>query len=649
MKNTVKRIIAILLCVCLTGSVVVAAGAASVDHPQEDYDYWQSLWGTSSMPDEATDAYAVFANYLNGIFNNIGNVGPVQQETNGSFTGTFILFLRELLARVLNAISNLVINNGLAGGLAALVPGTDAVERYEDFDLAAYEGFMAGMDTFNTEVGENNVWSLGYSEKSILPADFGETSYAKGAYLPDIYGSEMYKDDDGNDEDLRVRTVILDDGSGRGSAVFAVIDAIGIANADVRLIREALADFAAENNIVSINVSCTHIHTGIDLQGIWTKPVTTLSNNIFRREEVRYGVDRTFLQSVIDSTVASVTDAYADMKTGKLWFSSADISEYVHDRTAPYALDSMLYKLEFLPDDPAATPTVIATFGCHPESASYDWNAPADGGRYDTKFSADFIWYMEKIMNAAGYNFIYIQGDVGTVTSSRGLTNDGMDLSAHETAVRYGYELGYITLTLNMTYEERIRVNEATGDKLGVAEGRDNEDYTVWYEGLETVPAEEVAPLLNIAHDQFIIPVQNNLIAAAGKVSLVDNLVLRDKVGNYYTVTEVGYMELGDTLKVYLSPGETFGELLVGGDGLKGFPYASIRDTLGGNVIVMDLMNDAAGYVENDAIFVYAGIQYADEANYDGDSWGIVSYGEHTGSILIGKLYALADRVKGGE
>ena len=51
MKNTVKRIIAILLCVCLTGSVVVAAGAASVDHPQEDYDYWQSLWGTSSMPD----------------------------------------------------------------------------------------------------------------------------------------------------------------------------------------------------------------------------------------------------------------------------------------------------------------------------------------------------------------------------------------------------------------------------------------------------------------------------------------------------------------------------------------------------------------------------------------------------------------------
>ena len=304
MKNTVKRIIAILLCVCLTGSVVVAAGAASVDHPQEDYDYWQSLWGTSSMPDEATDAYAVFANYLNGIFNNIGNVGPVQQETNGSFTGTFILFLRELLARVLNAISNLVINNGLAGGLATLVPGTDAVESYEDFDLAAYEGFMAGMDTFNTEVGENNVWSLGYSEKSILPADFGETSYAKGAYLPDIYGSEMYKDDDGESEELRVRTIVLDDGSGRGSAAFCALDAMGLANADVRQIRAALADFAAANNIVSLNVDCTHIHTGIDSQGVWNKPVLHGVNNMLQ-QDIQYGVARPPLQAVIDGAKAA--------------------------------------------------------------------------------------------------------------------------------------------------------------------------------------------------------------------------------------------------------------------------------------------------------------------------------------------------------
>ena len=647
MKNTLKRILAVLLCLVLIGSVSsVAFAGSSLEHAEEDYDYWNALWGTSTIPDEGKDEYNVFMNYLMGIFGNIGKIGPINTDTSaGSLTQAFVNFLRQLVARALNALSNLIINNGVAGGLATFVPGSGAVESYEDFDLDAYEGFLPGMEKFVAEVGAGNIWSLGYSEKSILPADLAEKGYAKGAYLPNIFCKETYKDDDGVNEDLRVRTIVLNDGSGSGSVSFSVIDAIGIANADVRAIRNALKDFTDENNFISVNVSCSHTHTGIDLQGVWTNPVNNLFTNIMGKT-VSYGVDRTYLQTVIDATAASVKEAYADLQTGQLYFSSTDISAYVHDRTAPYALDTNLYKLEFVPDNESAKPTIIATFGCHPESASYDWNAPEDGGRYDTKLSADFVWYMEKVMNAAGYNFIYIQGDVGTVTSSRGLTNDGLDTDAHSTAMRYGYELGYITLTLNMPREERIRVNAATGDRLGVEENKGKEGYTVWYEGLATVEPEPVKPLLNIAHDAFTIEVENNLLAAAGKTALADNKVLKDKVGNYYTITEVGYMELGDTLKVYLSPGETFGELLLGGDGLAGFPYECIRDTLGDNVIIFDLMNDAAGYVENDATFVYLGIQYADEANYDGDSWGLISYGEHTGSTLIGKLYDLVARVK---
>jgi len=649
MKNILKKIISLILCVCLVcGSSAVAFAAPPT---VRDVEFAEEMIENSSLPSDVIDVYSTFADYLNGIFEGIGDMGPLITPLTGSFIEKFVSFILQLLARVINMVSNIVINSGLAGALVRIVPGSSALQSFEDFDLDEYAGFLCGMDAFNTEIGENNVWSLGYSEKSILPADFGEKAYAKGAYLPNRYCSEMYKDDEGNSEDLRVRTIAINDGSGSGTAVFAVIDAIGIANADVRMIRNALADFAVENNIISINVSVTHIHTGIDLQGIWTDPIGNLGNNL-TSSDVSFGVDRTFLNTVIESTKQSVIEAYQDMTEGKLLFSSTDISSYVHDRTAPYCMDTNLYKLEFVPFSADAVPTIIATFGCHPESASYDWDSFEfeDGTTgYDPYLSADFIWYMEKIMNAAGYNFIYIQGEVGTNTSSRGLTSDGLDTTAHESAVRYGYELGYITLTLNMTEEERIEINEMTGDKLGIARYSETENYTVWYEGLETVPAEEVDPLLNIAHSAFTIKVENNLLAAAGKTSLSDNLVLKDKQGSYYTVTEVGYMELGDTLKVYISPGETYGELLLGGEGLTGFPYESIRDTLGDNVIVFDLMNDAAGYVENDAIFVYLGVQYtgnADGEKYDGDSWGIISYGKNTGSTLIGKLYELVANVK---
>ncbi|MBQ7637565.1 MAG: hypothetical protein IJS90_01515 [Clostridia bacterium] len=649
MKHTVKKIIAVILSVCLLMGTGVSAFAAPPT--VEDVEFAEELIGTSTLPGEFSGIVSMFAQYLIEILNGVGDIGPLTAPLDGSIVENFVSLLLQVIARVINMVSNIVINSGLAGAIRRIVPGSGAVQSYEDFKLDEYAGFLCGMEAFNTEVGENNVWNLGYSEKSILPADFGEKSYARGAYLPNVYCSEMAKDDDGENEDLRVRTIAINDGSGSGTAVFAVIDAIGIANADVRLIRNALADFAEENNIVSINVSATHIHTGIDLQGIWTDPIRNLGNNI-TSSEVSYGVDRTFLATVVESTRESVIEAFEDMTEGRLMFSSTDISDYVHDRTAPYVMDTNLYKLEFQPFNKSKTPTIIASFGCHPESASYDWNSyefPDGTTGYDPYFSADFIWYMEKVMNAAGYNFIYIQGEVGTNTSSRGRSGDNLDFNAHGSAVRYGYEMGYITLTLSMTEEERKAVNASTGDKLGVAEYSGREGYTVWYEDLETVPAEEVKPLLNIAHSAFTIKVENNLLAAAGKTSLTDNLVLCDKDGNLYTVTEVGYMELGDTLKVYLSPGETYGELLMGGDGLAGFPYPSLREKLGDNVIVFDLMNDAAGYVENDATFVYLGIQYTanpDGEKYDGDSWGIVSYGKNTGSTLIGKLYELVDSVK---
>ena len=552
-----------------------------------------------------------------------------------------------LLSKVVNRVSEFVINNIIGGVLNMFIPSSSAVLDYEDFNVDSYDNFYPGMDEFIDEPQGKKVWSLGYGKASVLPEDFGEKKYAKGAYIPYVYGNEMYKDEEGNYEDLMARVIVMNDGSGRGNVVFISIDAMGLANADVRLIREGLKDIAKKHNIVSINVSCTHIHTGIDSQGVWTDPIGSLVNNILF-DDVKYGVPRSFIDSLVKGSREAVEEALNDMTTGKMYYSSIDVEDYLFDRTAPISFDTNLYKLEFVPYNSNKTPTIVATYGCHPESASFDWNQDeSDPLNFDRKFSADFIWYTEKVMNAAGYNFIFIQGNVSTVSSSRGLSDDGLDVSAHYGAVRYGYEIGYILLGMNLNEAQRIKLNSDTGDKLGVNKYMGQEDYTVWYEGLPTVEKKEVKPVLNIKLQQVTVPISNNVIALLGKTSIADNLVLKDDKGNFYTVTEVGYLEIGDNMKVYMSPGETFGELLLGGYGADGSPIPPIREYTGEDIIIMDLMNDAAGYIANESNYVMVGMQYnVNSGEFDDDTWCLISFGRYTGTILIKNFYEIYDSVR---
>ena len=552
------------------------------------------------------------------------------------------------LAKFVNSLSNFFLNDVLGKVLAMFMPDSAAVGDYEDFDINTYGNFYKGMDTFIDSPQGEKVWSLGYGKASVLPDDFGSKSYAKGAYVPYIYGDGMYKDDDGNEEDLMARAIVMNDGSGRGNVVFISIDAMGLANADVRLIREGMKDLADKYNIVSINVTCTHIHTGIDSQGVWTDPVGVMFNN-FSSKKVRYGVERSFINSLVRGSRKAVETALSDMTKGELYYSELELEGYLSDRTAPIALDKNLYKLEFLPFADGATPTIIATAGVHPEAASYDW-AKTGGSTlvsFDKKFSADFIWYTEKLLNQVGYNFIFIQGNVSTVTSARAKTRDCFnDLSAHDEIIRYGYEIGYILLGMSMNEKERIVLNAQLGDKLGVEQYSSEKNYSIWYKGLKTASEEKVDPVLNIRLKQFTVRIENNVIGLLAKASIPDNLILKDNSGKYYTVTEVGYLEIGDSMKVYMSPGETFGELLIGGDGADGFALAPIREYTGEDIIIMDLMNDAAGYVANPANYVLAGYQYNKHTGaLDSDTWCLISYGQNAATAFIGSFYEIYDSV----
>lgn len=563
----------------------------------------------------------------------------------------------EILVKIINFISNLLLNGVLFNAIAGIIPrasNTLEVSTLDAYDINTYEGFYPGTSEFLDSKAAGAVWKLGYAKESILPDDFGKGLYARGSYAPWWYSSEMYTDDDGNAEDLCVRTVILDDNSGRGRVAFCVLDCVGIANADVRRIRAAIADFAALHNIVSVNVSATHTHSGIDSQGVWNAPLSTTANNVLSTIsndfELKNGISETFLNSIIDGCVNSIINAFDDLKEGKLTFAKTDISDYLKDRTPPYAYDENLYRLKFVPTDISATPTIIASFGCHPESASYDFLTTDDGLDIDTKISADFIYYMDKLMGKAGYNFMFIQGNVGTVTSVRTLSSDGLEgLNSHDGAMRIGYELGYITLALTMTNAECVALNNSTGDLLGVNTYLYQDGYTPWYDTHVQVTEEVVEPILNIAHDQFLAEIENNVALLLSKAAIASiNIVYDKSAKKYYTVTEIGYLEVGNSFKAFISPGELYGELLVGGKGLDGFEYPSLREMYGEDIIIFDLMNDAAGYVTPDNNYVMAGYRYDEDSDsLQSDTWCfLVSLGKNTASTLISHFVSLVDGVR---
>lgn len=626
MKKILLSALSVVLCLCLIVPIGVTAFAKNEETP---------IVAESNMTLEEYLAECAATGNEVQVVSGDGSILEDLGDKFESLSSTSIhVILMKTVAKAVNLLSNTLVS-ALAGVLGAVIPAAPVLHDYEEFDIDEYGNFYAGTETFLDEPAAGAQWNLGYSQASILPDDFGEVAYTMGGYGLMATTNETF-------DGLWVRTIVLNDGSGRGSVAFCVLDAIGIANADVRLIREAVSEFAAENNIVSVNVSVTHTHSGIDLQGVWDNTVTNVLNNITLAKlgltEVKSGVNRNFLNKIINQTAKTIKEAYAGMESGSLTFAKKDISSYLRDRTAPYTFDGNLYRLTFTPDNKSSKPTVIASFSAHPENSGYSL----------TVISGDFVPYIEEVINAAGCNFVYIQGCIGTITYQRGATNDGISgLDRHDEAVRYGHEIGYIILGLTKSEQECKTMNYALGDFMNEAEYGSEEGYSSWYENWNPVEETEVEPMLNIAHKQFVIENTNKLMHIVGKAGITDYYFLKDDNGNYYTVTEIGYMELGDTLLVELCPGETYGELLMGGDGLDGFEYPSLREMYGENIIVFDLMNDAIAYIEPDDDYVMAGMQYSESKDkFDTDTWCLISWGENTASTIISEFNSLVDSVR---
>ncbi len=338
-----------------------------------------------------------------------------------------------------------------------------------------YEG--TGKDFQDTAAADAQ-WNLGYANKSLIPDDYDNGTYYIGGYIAPENGFSNVVEGIAEipgigKDDMKVRAMAISDGTGNGTALFAVIDCIGITNSDIKDIRELLKDYAAANNIVSINVSSTHTHSCIDTEGLWTKNIVKLiSNGVLNGtgsdEELQQGTNPAYMAWLKEIVAATLKKAHLDMKPGELTYTTKDLGQdYFTNKNRPSAglledgsiAMTDIERFIFTPAD-GSRKTMILNLAAHPDVAGLPTSS--NSGR---EISGDYIFYCGKyIEDRADMNFIFFQGAIAGIYMSRSVTGDGIPTKQRvEESQRYGYELARMALSLNLT-EEEVKASTITND-----------------------------------------------------------------------------------------------------------------------------------------------------------------------------------------
>ena len=596
--KALKKVIAVLLSLCMVFGCVAAASSASAE--TADTETVDKSFITSSITSNRGLLDPVYVridgnqynllNPIDAVMAMIGADTEQEKETIG-FTYLELVFMT-----ILNCLA---------------VPAPVANTTFVDADEYDSPDFMAGHTTF-IDSNAGGVWSLGYDQTSLVPDDILDRPYYLAGYLLQNFPSNTVEE---VLDDMNVYTVVMDDGSGRGKVAFCTIECIGISNKDIRDIRNLLKDFAEENNIVSINVTATHCHSEIDTLGLWNPFFLKMANNtlaaltnqlIFKTKP---GPDEQFMNLLKERTAQSIKDATKSMEEGKLYFSQKDCEEYFSDDRDPTGYDGNLYVFRFDPAKDGVDETLIINEPAHPYITGL--KTDESSGK---QLSGDYTAAMNQVLSEYNYNFMPIIGATLGIYSDRGPTNDNVEM--HERwmqADRYGKELAYIAMSMTKTEEEikaspYVKDNEKLQNEIATA----GEGYTLWYEDWEPVEETEVEPILNVAAKEVIITVENPVLMLVGKMGLVNHRILDNGDGTYSTPTEVGYAEFGTNIKVAMMPGEISPELIYGGvtmdaeNSFSGcdFPGKSCAESLeiGEDDVLLcfGLCNDEIGYILND-------------------------------------------------
>lgn len=506
----------------------------------------------------------------------------------------------------------------------------------EEYFASGSENFYEGTKTFIDEAADGAKWSLGFGKESIVPDDLrdGTKEYYTGGYFTQKVNGVL--------DDQKAVAIALNDGSGRGTTIFASIDGIGVNNGDIRAIRAAaeqkLKAKGIDSDINAININATHCHTVIDTQGIGLDLLLEIFKSFFLGAD--RSMDNDFLEVMIDRASDAIVEAYMNTETGSLFYfetvgmSKDEANGLYLDDEYPYIINKRYYTegfqhcfacFKFVPDNEKSAATIFTNIGAHPTVVDEETSL----------LSSDFPAYMEEKINAAGMNFMFIQGAQAPVSVDKWqeMPETAGEVEAkiaanptaadYKTAIHIGYEYARLIL-----------------------EAQDK--------------AKEIEPILNVKMTEYVVQLETGLFCYGATEGFIGTTTVKDSSSEtgYSIITEAGYIEIGKDIVLLTAPGEIVPQLVYGNvisaeESYHGteWTYEATASLVpeGKTVLVMGLCNDAIGYIlpDNDfAHFITDTIWDIDGADkvfgpYHRHYEELLSAGSKTGSTTVKVLNEL--------
>ena len=276
------------------------------------------------------------------------------------------------------------------------------------------------------------------------------------------------------------------------------------------------------------------------------------------------GRDKNYIDSIVEKTAEAIRAAYMQRSEGILYYAAKAYPEMFADTRNPYSIDEKIHLFRFVPDNSKKREIYIANFGAHP--INLGWS--------NSELSGDFPYYIEQAVNSnSNADFLFIQGAIGGgIHTNMGEENGiNAELTSYEKMKEYSLIVADILADLAKA-------------------------------------AQPVEPILNVAHAQVDFEVNNFIFKLAERAGLCNVSAFKED-GKIYLTSEIGYIEIGKTIKILEVPGEVLPEIVYGGffsaeESYNGteYPYAALNTHFESNddILVFGLCNDAVGYIVPD-------------------------------------------------